>query len=147
MHERKAVMADAAEAFIMLPGGYGTLDEFFEVLTWAQLGIHRKPCGILDVGAYFGPLRAFIDSAVSAGFVHPENRDRVQVDSDPGRLLDAMAAWEPPAVTSGWITPSAKKRSFLARAASSARWGSAGSGREPVLCRYGDTLDAWLRRG
>jgi uncharacterized protein (TIGR00730 family) len=102
MHERKAAMADAADAFIMLPGGYGTLDEFFEMLTWAQLGIHRKPCGILDVGGYFGPLLAFVDGAVSAGFVHAAHRDMVQVDADPGRLLDAMAAWEPPAV-SKWL--------------------------------------------
>jgi uncharacterized protein (TIGR00730 family) len=102
MHERKAAMADAADAFIMLPGGYGTLDEFFEMLTWAQLGIHRKPCGIVDVAGYFGPLRTFIDGAVAAGFIRPAHRDMVQVDSDSGRLLDAMAAWEPPAV-SKWL--------------------------------------------
>lgn len=102
MHERKAAMADAADGFIMLPGGYGTLDEFFEMLTWAQLGIHGKPCGILDAGGYFGPLRAFIDGAVAAGFVHPAHRDMVHVDEDPGRLLDAMAAWEPPIVNK-WL--------------------------------------------
>lgn len=102
MHERKAAMADAADGFIMLPGGYGTLDEFFEMLTWAQLGIHGKPCGILDVAGYFGPLRAFIDGAVRAGFVHPAHRDMVHVDEDPGRLLDAMAAWKPPIVNK-WL--------------------------------------------
>jgi len=102
MHERKAAMADAADAFVMLPGGYGTLDEFFEMLTWAQLGIHRKPSGILDVAGYFGPLRAFIDGAVAAGFVHPAHRDMIHVDEDPGRLLDAMAAWEPPVVNK-WL--------------------------------------------
>ena len=80
-------------------GGYGTLDEFFEVLTWAQLGIHRKPCGILDVGGYFGPLRAFIDSAVTAGFVHPAHRDMVITDDDPARLLDRLADWTPVTVS------------------------------------------------
>ena len=69
MHERKAAMADAADAFIMLPGGYGTLDEFFEVVTWTQLGIHAKPCGVLDVDGYFEPLRALLDGAVRQGFV------------------------------------------------------------------------------
>ena len=71
MHERKAVMADAADAFVMLPGGFGTLDEFFEVVTWTQLGIHAKPCGVLDAAGFFGPLRALIDGAVTAGFRAP----------------------------------------------------------------------------
>ena len=102
MHERKAAMADAAAGFVMLPGGYGTLDEFFEALTWAQLGIHAKPCGILDVGGYFGALLAFIDDAVEAGFVHPAHRDMVLVDDDPGLLLDRMAAWAPVAVNK-WL--------------------------------------------
>jgi uncharacterized protein (TIGR00730 family) len=102
MHERKAAMADAADGFVMLPGGYGTLDEFFEMLTWAQLGIHAKPCAILDVADFFAPLRAFIDSAVTAGFVHPAHRDMVIVDDDPARLLDRMAAWTPPPV-SKWL--------------------------------------------
>lgn len=95
MHQRKAAMADAAAGFVMLPGGYGTLDEFFEVLTWAQLGIHAKPCGILDVGGYFGPLRAFIDGSVEAGFVRPAHRDMVLTDDDADRLLDQMASWKP----------------------------------------------------
>ena len=95
MHERKAAMADAADAFIMLPGGYGTFDEFFEVLSWTQLGIHAKPCAILDVDGYFDPLRAFLDGAVAAGFVHPAHRDMLIVDDDPARLLDRLAAWTP----------------------------------------------------
>jgi len=102
MHERKAVMADAADAFIMLPGGFGTFDEFFEVLTWTQLGIHAKPCGILDVAGFFAPLRAMIDSAVTAGFVHPAHRDMVIVDDEPARLLDRLGAWTPVAV-SKWL--------------------------------------------
>jgi uncharacterized protein (TIGR00730 family) len=102
MHERKAVMADAADAFVMLPGGFGTFDEFFEVVTWTQLGIHAKPCGILDVGGYFGALRAMLDAAVTAGFVRDAHRDMIIVDDDPGRLLDRLAAWRP--VTVGkWL--------------------------------------------
>jgi uncharacterized protein (TIGR00730 family) len=99
MHERKAIMADAADAFVMLPGGFGTFDEFFEVVTWTQLGIHVKPCGILDVAGYFAPLLAMIDGAVRAGFVHPAHRDLVIVDDDPGRLLDRLAGWTPVTVS------------------------------------------------
>jgi uncharacterized protein (TIGR00730 family) len=104
MHERKAVMADAADAFIMLPGGFGTFDEFFEVLTWTQLGLHAKPCGILDVAGFFAPLRAMLDSAVSADFVHPAHRDMVLVDGSPAGLLDRLAAWTPVTV-SKWLAP------------------------------------------
>jgi hypothetical protein len=102
MHERKAVLADAADAFIMLPGGFGTFDEFFEVLTWTQLGIHAKPCGILDVAGFFAPLRAMIDGAVTARFVHPAHRDMIIMDDDPGRLLDRLADWTPVTV-SKWL--------------------------------------------
>jgi hypothetical protein len=102
MHERKAAMADAADAFVMLPGGFGTLDEFFEVLTWTQLGIHAKPCGILDAAGFFGPLRALVDGAVAAGFVHAGHRDMIVLDDDPGRLLDRLAAWSPVTV-SKWM--------------------------------------------
>jgi uncharacterized protein (TIGR00730 family) len=102
MHERKAVMADLADAFIMLPGGFGTFDEFFEVVTWTQLGIHAKPCGILDVDGYFAPLRAMLDNAVSAGFVHPAHRDMVVIDDSPAGLLDRLAAWTPVTV-SKWL--------------------------------------------
>jgi uncharacterized protein (TIGR00730 family) len=102
MHERKAAMADAADAFIMLPGGFGTFDEFFEVVTWTQLGIHAKPCGILDAAGFFAPLRALLDGAVTAGFVHPAHRDLVIVDEDPARLLGRLAAWVPVTV-SKWL--------------------------------------------
>ena len=88
MHERKAAMADGADGFIMLPGGFGTLDEFFEVVTWTQLGIHAKPCGVLDVNGFFGPLRAMLDGMVEAGFVREQHRLRRQ-QSD--RQQDALA--------------------------------------------------------
>jgi hypothetical protein len=104
MHERKAAMADAADAFVMLPGGFGTLDEFFEVVTWTQLGIHAKPCGVLDVAGFFEPLRALVDGAVTAGFVHPAHRDMIVADDDAARLLDRLAAWSPVTV-SKWLDP------------------------------------------
>jgi uncharacterized protein (TIGR00730 family) len=104
MHDRKAAMADKAEGFIMLPGGFGTLDEFFEVLTWTQLGIHAKPCAALDVKGFFGPLRTMMDMMTSAGFVRPDHRDMVIIDPDPARLLDQMADWNPPAVQK-WLGP------------------------------------------
>jgi uncharacterized protein (TIGR00730 family) len=102
MHERKAAMADAADAFIMLPGGYGTFDEFFEVLSWTQLGIHAKPCGILNVAGFFDPVLALLDGAVTAGFVHPAHRDMVIIDDDPARLLGRLAGWTPVTV-SKWL--------------------------------------------
>ena len=102
MHERKAAMADAADAIIMLPGGFGTFEEFFEVLSWTQLGIHAKPCGILDVAGFFVPLGALLDGAVRAGFVHPAHRDIVIVDTGPARLLDRLAAWTPVTATK-WL--------------------------------------------
>jgi uncharacterized protein (TIGR00730 family) len=95
MHERKAAMADAADAFVMLPGGFGTLDEFFEALTWTQLGVHAKPCGVLDVGGYFEPLRRLIDVAVEQRFVRPRHRDLVLAADDPGALLDRLDGWRP----------------------------------------------------
>jgi len=105
MHERKATMADRADGFIMLPGGYGTMDEFFEVLTWTQLGIHRKPCAILDVNGYFGPLLGLLDHAAGQGFLRDDHREMVLTGTDPAGLLDRMAAWTPPA-TEKWLDPS-----------------------------------------
>jgi len=96
MHERKMVMADNADAFVMLPGGFGTLDEFFEVLTWTQLRIHDKACGILDVGGFWDPLVAQLDRATDRGLVRPEHRAMVIVDDDVDRLLDRLEGWEPP---------------------------------------------------
>jgi len=104
MHERKALMVELADGFIALPGGYGTLEEFCEVLTWAQLGLHRKPCGLLDVDAYFDPLLKLFDDAVAAGFLRPENRALVLRANDPDALLDQFASYKP-VVVPKWITP------------------------------------------
>ena len=95
MHERKAAMADAADAFVMLPGGYGTFDEFFEAVSWTQLGIHDKPCGVLDVAGYYAPLRTLLDEATRQGFVSRVHRDLVITESEPRRLLDRLAGWAP----------------------------------------------------
>lgn len=102
MHERKALMADNADGFIAMPGGFGTLDEFFEVLTWAQLGLHRKPCGFLNVAGYYDPLIRFIDHAVAEGFVRREHSDYIVVAPSPAELLDRMATHRP-AVVEKWI--------------------------------------------
>jgi uncharacterized protein (TIGR00730 family) len=98
MHDRKAKMAELAEGFVALPGGMGTLEELSEVLTWAQLGIHARPCGLLDVDGYYRPLVAFFDHAVAEGFLRPEHRRLVLVADDPDALLDEFAAWTPPPV-------------------------------------------------
>jgi uncharacterized protein (TIGR00730 family) len=96
MHERKALMADLADAFIALPGGLGTLDELFEILTWAQLGLHHKPIGLLDVGGYFHALLDVLDRAVAARFLQPAHRAMLLVADDPQALLDACRAYRPP---------------------------------------------------
>ncbi len=95
MHERKRAMADQADAFVMMPGGFGTLEEFFEVITWTQLGIHVKPCGVLNVQGYFDPLVTLVERATSQRFVRAEHRDLLLVDDDPRRLLDGLAEWVP----------------------------------------------------
>ncbi len=87
MHERKALMAELSDAFIAMPGGYGTLDEFCEILTWAQLGLHNKPCGILNVEGYYDHLLAAFDHAVKEGFLKPQNRELISSDDDPESLL------------------------------------------------------------
>jgi hypothetical protein len=97
MHERKAQMAERADAFVALPGGIGTLEEWFEVLTWSQLGFHAKPCGLLDVDGYFAPLLALLDRAVHERFVTPEHRAMIVVEHDAERLLDALDRWRAPA--------------------------------------------------
>ena len=102
MHERKAIMADLSDGFITLPGGLGTLEELFEVLTWSQLGFHKKPCGLLNVNGYYEKLRAFLDYAVEEQFVKTSHRDMLLVEDSPERLLALMEAYQPPLVEQ-WI--------------------------------------------
>lgn len=104
MHVRKARMAELADAFVALPGGFGTFDELFEIVTWAMLGIHAKPVGVLDVAGYFGALEGLVDAAVAGGFVRDEQRGFLLTGhADPAALLDALAAHRPPAVKK-WAT-------------------------------------------
>jgi uncharacterized protein (TIGR00730 family) len=103
MHERKAMMASLADAFIALPGGLGTFEEIFEVWTWAQLGMHAKPVGFLDVADFYAPLMEFLDRAVVAGFLRRQHRAIALVDDDPERMLRRFAEYEPPKVQK-WIT-------------------------------------------
>ena len=90
MHERKAMMAKLSDAFIALPGGIGTFEELFEILTWAQLGLHSKPCGLLNVAGYYDQLLAFLDHSVREGFLAPKHRSLLQVESDPEALLKRL---------------------------------------------------------
>ncbi|MBF0323450.1 TIGR00730 family Rossman fold protein [Magnetospirillum moscoviense] len=96
MHERKALMADMADAFIALPGGIGTMEELFEVWTWGQLGLHPKPLGFLDVDGYFDHLHTFLDHMVAEGFLRARHRAMVAVESDASTLLDRFAAYQAP---------------------------------------------------
>jgi uncharacterized protein (TIGR00730 family) len=107
MHERKAAMEDAAEGFIALPGGFGTFDELCEILTWAQLGIHTKPIGLLDTLGFFGQLTQFFDYASTQGFIRPEHRNLLLEDSDPTMLLDRMNAWIPTSIAK-WASATAR---------------------------------------
>lgn len=103
MHERKALMASLSDGFVALPGGLGTLEEVFEVLTWAQLGIHRKPVGLLDVAGYWTGLVALLRHAVAEGFVRPEYAKLLLVESAPAPLLDRLLAWQPPVHPPVWL--------------------------------------------
>jgi uncharacterized protein (TIGR00730 family) len=109
MHERKALMAELADAFVALPGGAGTLEELFEAYTWSQLGLHAKPCGLLNVRGYYDGLVAFLDHAVAEGFLRPEHRATLLVGVDPAGLLEALAAWEP-RVAAKWAERAAEAR-------------------------------------
>jgi hypothetical protein len=102
MHERKAKMAELSDAFIAMPGGFGTFEEFCEIITWAQLGLHRKPCGVLNVEGYYDPLLILFDRAVEEGFIRPENRMLVLQETAADRLLDLLANYTPPR-TEKWI--------------------------------------------
>jgi uncharacterized protein (TIGR00730 family) len=97
MHERKAVMAARSDAFVALPGGFGTLEELFEVLTWAQLGLHAKPCALLDVDGYFASLTAFLDHAVGEGLLRAEHRATLFIEQDADRLVERLKAHAAPA--------------------------------------------------
>jgi uncharacterized protein (TIGR00730 family) len=102
MHERKAQMADLADAFVAVPGGIGTLEELIEVYTWSQLGIHDKACGVLNVNGYYDGLVAFLDDAVDAGFLRPQHRAVLAVAETAEELLDRLAAFTPPTVAK-WL--------------------------------------------
>jgi len=106
MHARKALMADLSDAFIALPGGYGTFEEVLEVITWAQLGIHRKPIGVLDALGYFSPLLELIDHGIAEGFIRPEQRALLVTATEPAELLDRLAGHEMPFLKK-WIEPEA----------------------------------------
>jgi hypothetical protein len=103
MHERKAMMAELSDAFIVLPGGFGTFDEMFEIITWAQLGIHRKPIGLLNVEGYFDPMLQMIDRAIADGFILPRYRDLILVDSAIEPLLARMSDHQPIPGIVQWI--------------------------------------------
>ncbi|HTC88079.1 MAG TPA: TIGR00730 family Rossman fold protein [Bryobacteraceae bacterium] len=107
MHERKALMADLADAFIALPGGFGTWEEFCEVLTWSQLGLQRKACALLNVNGYYDPLLAMADRAVEHGFVRDVHRELLLSDTEPDRLLDRLTSYTVPVVDK-WISPSTR---------------------------------------
>jgi len=105
MHERKALMAELADGFVALPGGVGTLEELVEVYTWSQLGLHRKPLGLLNVSGYYDGLAAFLDHAVREQFLRPEHRAVLAVESQPDALLDRLERAEPPRLVN-WLNPS-----------------------------------------
>lgn len=96
MHERKSKMADLSDGFIAMPGGLGTVEELFEIVTWAQLAIHRKPCGILNVDGYYDHLIQFLDSATEQEFIRPVHRSMIIIEEDPARLLDRFEVYTPP---------------------------------------------------
>jgi uncharacterized protein (TIGR00730 family) len=103
MHERKALMAELSDAFVALPGGIGTLEELVEVFTWSQLGLHRKPSGLLDVEGYYEELAAFLDHAVRERFLREEHRSTLIVEREPAALLERLRAYEPEAIQPKWI--------------------------------------------
>lgn len=102
MHERKAILAEISDGFIALPGGLGTLEELFEVLTWSQLGFHKKPCALLNVDHYYAGIFNFLNHAVEEQFIKSIHRDMLLIEEDPSKLLEAMNQYNPPAVDK-WI--------------------------------------------
>jgi len=106
MHARKQRMADLSDGFMALPGGFGTFEEFCEIVTWAQLGVHQKPCALLNVAGYYDPLLAMFDHALTEGFLQPVHHGLVLADADPSALLAKMQSWEPPPLKR-WLAPDA----------------------------------------
>ncbi|AMV26670.1 LOG family protein YvdD [Gemmata sp. SH-PL17] len=105
MHERKALMADRTDAFVALPGGYGTCDELFEILTWGQLGIHRKPVAILNTNGFFTPLLTWLDHVVTEGLLKPKHRALLLVADTVPELLTKLTSWIPAEPTTKWVEP------------------------------------------
>ena len=103
MHERKSLMADLADGFVALPGGLGTLEELAEILTWSQLGLQSKPCGLLDVEEFYAPLLAFLDHTVTERFVSAEHRSLVLASSEPAGLVDLLETWQPRGAATPWL--------------------------------------------
>jgi uncharacterized protein (TIGR00730 family) len=103
MHERKQLMSELSDGFVAMPGGYGTLDELFEIVTWAQLGIHAKPVALYDVRGFWAPLLTMVEHAVAEGFVPEDQRALLLVEREPARLLDVMASWTPPQLGPKWV--------------------------------------------
>jgi uncharacterized protein (TIGR00730 family) len=107
MHQRKAKMADLADAFLLLPGGYGSWEEFLEVVTWLQLGIHRKPCALLNVAGYYDALLSLASHALAEGFLRPAHKEMLIVEENPARLLVRLEAARVPSETK-WVDPTAR---------------------------------------
>jgi uncharacterized protein (TIGR00730 family) len=105
MHERKALMEKKSDGFITLPGGFGTFDETFEIITWAQLGMHSKPVGFLNVRGYFDPLVAMVKRGIDEGFIPPEHASLLIVEPDPSTLLQRMDGYVPPPPVNKWAKP------------------------------------------
>lgn len=105
MHQRKALMADLSDGFAALPGGFGTAEEFFEILTWSQLGIHAKPIGLLNSAGFFDPLLAWLDRAVAEGFVRPAHRHLLLQAADPEELVARLLSYRPPEARPKWVEP------------------------------------------
>ncbi|MBE0473143.1 TIGR00730 family Rossman fold protein [Rhodoferax sp.] len=104
MHERKTMMADLSDGFIAMPGGIGTFEEIFEIWTWAQLGIHAKPCGLLNVAGYYDALTTFLDHAAAEQFLKPPHRAMLMVEQQPQALLDRFVSYQPPDIRK-WLVP------------------------------------------
>lgn len=104
MHQRKQRLAEQADGFVAMPGGYGTFEEFFEILTWAQIGLHSKPVGLLNAGGYFDPLLAMVEHARKQGFIYDEHRALFTCRDEPEMLLDALTVYQPPVGLDRWLT-------------------------------------------